>query len=61
MHTNRDRERSDEKQTWGQGEGRHEATLPDEEPTTAGFADGRAHNLDDPELPLSRDDEGMDR
>jgi len=49
-------------QTWGQGEGRHEPTIPDaeEEPTTS-YADGTARTLDDPDLPLAREDEGMDR
>ena len=53
-------------QTWGQGEGRHEPTIPDEDdedeqrvPPT--YSDGTATKLDDPELPLTREEEGMDR
>jgi hypothetical protein len=65
-------------QTWGQGEGRHEPTIPepddhdhdhhhdhdhdhDEEVPTSSYADGTPHALDDPDLPLAREDEGMDR
>ena len=50
-------------QTWGQGEGRHEPTLPDEEadanPTT--YSGGTATELDHPDVPLAREEEGMDR
>lgn len=49
-------------QTWGQGEGRHEPTIPEEEEKQpAAYSGGDATELDDPELPLSREDEGMDR
>ena len=50
-------------QTWGQGEGQHEPTIPDDDdekaPTTS--SGGTAADLDDPKLRLSRDDEGKDR
>jgi hypothetical protein len=49
-------------QTWGQGEGEHESTIPeDEESTTtpSSYSEGTAGRLEDP--PLARDDEGMDR
>ena len=51
-----------EEQTWGQGEGRHEPTIPDDdeqEPTS--YAGGTPHDLDDPDLPLSRETEGMEK
>ena len=47
-------------QTWGQGEGRHDPTIPDDEDaarTSGGTAAGQA----DADLPLTRDDEGPDR
>ena len=50
-----------DEQTWGQGEGHHEPTIPDEEPDATSYAGGRPHELDDPDLPLSREDEGMER
>ena len=51
-------------QTWGQGDGAHEPTIPDEDdeekpPTT--YSSGTAANLEDAGLPLAREDEGMDR
>jgi hypothetical protein len=50
-------------QTWGQGEGRHEPTIPaddaEEQPTS--YAHGTAHDLDDPSMPLTREDEGRNR
>jgi hypothetical protein len=57
-------------QTWGQGEGQHEPTIAepeepdaatDEEEPTSSYADGTPHALDDEDLPLTREDEGMDR
>lgn len=50
-----------DEQTWGQGEGRHEPTIPDEqdEPTT--YSGASARELENDEMPLSREDEGMDR
>jgi hypothetical protein len=50
-------------QTWGQGEGPHEPTIPDEEAeeTPATYTGGTPAHLDDPDLPLTREDEGMDR
>ena len=51
-------------QTWGQGEGQHEPTLPDEEQDetpTPSYSGGTAAELDDPDLPLTREDEGMVR
>jgi hypothetical protein len=54
-------------QTWGQGEGAHEPTIPNEEDETevdeapSTYAGGTAAQLDDPDLPLTREDEGMDR
>lgn len=53
-----------DEQTWGQGEGRHEPSIPgpesgDEEPTS--YAGGTPRTLDDPDLPLSREDEDMER
>jgi hypothetical protein len=50
-------------QTWGQGEGEHEPTIPDDaeagtEPVT--YTGGTAATLDDPDA-LAREDEGMDR
>ena len=51
-------------QTWGQGEGRHEPTIPDEndeEATPTTPSGGTAADLDDPDPPLAREDEGMDR
>jgi hypothetical protein len=50
-----------DEQTWGQGEGRHEPSIPDEEPKPTSYAGGRPHELDDSDLPLSREDEVMDR
>ena len=52
-------------QTWGQGEGRHEPTIPDDdadedEASTASYAGGSGARSDDPDQPLSRDDEGME-
>jgi hypothetical protein len=53
-------------QTWGQGEGTHEPTIPDDdeeeaEEPPATYSGGTATQLDDPDLPLAREDEGMDR
>ena len=53
-------------QTWGQGEGTHEPTVPDEDEDNAEeapstYSGGTATQLDDPDLPLARDDEGLDR
>ena len=50
-------------QTWGQGEGRHEPTIPDDEDEkpAATYSGGSATTLDDPDLPLTREDEDMDR
>lgn len=50
-----------DEQTWGQGEGRHEPTIPDEEDEPAAYSGGTARELGDGDLPLSRDDEGMER
>lgn len=50
-------------QTWGQGEGRHDPTIPpdgDEKPPTI-YPDGNATNLEDSDAGLAREDEGMDR
>jgi hypothetical protein len=50
-------------QNWGQGEGPHEPTIPKkheaDQPST--YSGGTAAGLDDPDLPLAREDEGMDR
>lgn len=56
-------------QTWGQGEGAHEPTIEPEssetsepselEPRT--YTEGTASELDEPDTPLAREDEGMDR
>ncbi|HEX7197798.1 MAG TPA: hypothetical protein VF364_13310 [Candidatus Limnocylindria bacterium] len=53
-------------QTWGQGEGAHEPTIepdasesPEPEPRT--YSEGAASELEDPDAPLAREDEGMDR
>ena len=55
-------------QNWGQGEGAHEPTIPgrgedeegdEDQPST--YSSGTAIKLDDPDLPLVREDEGMDR
>lgn len=51
-----------DEQTWGQGTGRHEPTIPgddDQKPTS--YAGGTPHHLGDADLPLSREDEGMER
>ena len=54
-------------QNWGQGEGRHEPTIPrdeerrSEEPAPATYPRGSATPGDDATPPLVRDDEGMDR
>jgi hypothetical protein len=52
-------------QTWGQGEGGHEATIPDEdesqEDAPTSYSGGTPAGLDDPDLPLAREDEGMER
>jgi hypothetical protein len=49
-------------QTWGQGEGRHEPTIADEaEEPARTYVDGTARELDNPDLPLAREDEGLDR
>ena len=47
-------------QTWGQGEGRHDPTIPDDDsaaPTAGGTATGQV----DAVMPLTRDDTGPDR
>jgi hypothetical protein len=50
-------------QSWGQGEGAHEPTIPDEDEestrTPSSYSGGTAGRPEDP--PLARDDEGMDR
>jgi hypothetical protein len=50
-------------QTWGQGEGEHQPTIEPEpsesEPRT--YSEGAASELDEPDAPLAREDEGMDR
>ncbi|MGH2402420.1 MAG: hypothetical protein ACRDE6_06880 [Candidatus Limnocylindria bacterium] len=56
-------------QTWGQGEGAHQPTIEPEtsegsetselEPRT--YSEGTASELDEPDAPLAREDEGMDR
>ena len=50
-------------QTWGQGEGAHEPTIEPEksEPRPTTYSDGTATELEDPDAPLARDDEGLDR
>lgn len=50
-------------QTWGQGEGRHEPTIEPETPSDdpATYSEGTAADLDDPDLALTREEEGMDR
>jgi hypothetical protein len=56
-------------QTWGQGEGKHEPTIPDEgdeaaedvEEIPPTYTAGTPASLDDPDLPLTREDEGMER
>jgi hypothetical protein len=54
-------------QSWGQGEGTHEPTIPDDDEEGAAdeapstYSGGTAAQLDDPDLPLAREDEGMDR
>jgi hypothetical protein len=55
-------------QNWGQGQGRHEPTIPRDEEhaekeksAPATFAGGSATPVDDPDAPLVRDDEGMER
>jgi hypothetical protein len=55
-----------EGQTWGQGEGRHEPTIPadeadDADETPTSYSDGRPTKLDDRNAPLSRETEGMER
>ena len=50
-------------QTYGQGEGHHEPSIPEDESSESDrstYADGTATDLDDPNV-LTRDDEGMDR
>ena len=50
-------------QTWGQGEGEHEPTIPEddaESSTTPTYSEGTATRLGEPES-LAREDEGMDR
>ena len=50
-------------QTWGQGEGAHQPTIEPEpaeaEPRT--YSEGEASELDEPDAPLAREDEEMDR
>ena len=50
-------------QTWGQGEGTHQPTIEPEpgkaEPRT--YSEGEASEVDEPDAPLAREDEGMDR
>ena len=51
-------------QSWGQGEGAHEPTLePDasEQEPGATYSGGTASEIDDPDAPLAREDEGMER
>lgn len=50
-------------QTWGQGEGVHEPSIEPEgpEPEPTSYSGGTAADLDDPDAPLAREDEGMDR
>ena len=49
-------------QTYGQGEGEHDATIPeeDDEASTTTYTEGTATELGEPES-LAREDEGMDR
>ncbi|MGH2417692.1 MAG: hypothetical protein ACRDFY_05100 [Candidatus Limnocylindria bacterium] len=50
-------------QTWGQGEGEHEPTIPEddaESSTTPTYSEGTATYLGEPGS-LAREDEGMDR
>jgi hypothetical protein len=51
-------------QTYGQGEGRHEPAIPDDEESSdsmrSTYSEGTATDVDDPDV-LTRDDEGMDR
>jgi hypothetical protein len=51
-------------QTWGQGEGEHEPTIPEDDAesstTPSSYSEGTAADLGEPET-LSREDEGMDR
>ncbi|HET8776487.1 MAG TPA: hypothetical protein VFN76_02395 [Candidatus Limnocylindria bacterium] len=60
MPASEDEDRAPE-QTWGQGVGRHEPTIPDDDEEPTSYAGGEPHELDDPDLPLSRETEGMDR
>ncbi|MDQ4034912.1 MAG: hypothetical protein M3153_03195 [Chloroflexota bacterium] len=50
-------------QTWGQGEGKHQPTIEqapaEEEPRTD--SEWAATELDQPDAPPTRDEEGMDR
>ena len=54
-------------QNWGQGEGAHEPTIPsredeeEEERVARTYSGGTAAGLENPDLPLAREDEGMDR
>lgn len=51
-------------QTYGQGEGRHEPSIPEDEssePTRSTYSEGTATDPEDPDAALARDDEGMDR
>jgi hypothetical protein len=54
-------EGGEDAQTWGQGEGAHQPTIPDDEERPTTYAGGRPHELGDREMPLSRESEGMDR
>ena len=48
-------------QTWGQGVGKHEPTIPEDPDEPKTYAEGERTDLDDPDLPLSRENEGMNR
>jgi hypothetical protein len=56
--------REEPKQTWGQGEGEQEPTIPEEDAesstTPSTYTEGTATELGEPES-LAREDEGMDR
>ena len=68
-------EGGDTEQNWGQGEGAQEPTIPDpsdeeeqpqqeqppQEQPPPTYTGGTATALDDPDLPLAREDEAMDR
>lgn len=57
----RELEGGGDEQTWGQGEGRHEPTIPNDEDEPTTYSGGTERELTDEQMPRSTEDEGKDR